>query len=126
MGWFTRIDKDLLEWEVSHWRWLIESLRQDHDLNRIRLIQPTPADFPVAATTIEERAAKTFRCVQKHFGLDAWPCTLVPFEEADDVMRQILPVLAQPEKMKGAAGLFEVTNRRRPVVEGRIYLPSFI
>jgi hypothetical protein len=116
MGWFTRIDTDLLEWQVCHWKWLIESLQPYHDLDRIRLIQPTPLDFPVAAKTAEERAAQTFKCIQKHFALDAWPCTLMPFEEADDVMKNILPVLARPEQSNGAAGLFEVTKQSEVII----------
>jgi len=116
MGWFTRIDEDVLEWQVAHWKWLIQSLRQAHDIDRIRLVQPTPVDFPVTGTTIEERATQTFRCVQKHFGLESWPCTLAPFEETADVVKDIFPVLAQPQTSKGAAGLFEVTKEKEVII----------
>lgn len=123
MGWFTHIDNDLLEWQLQHWRWLIESLRNTHDLKRIRLIQPTSADFPVTASSSEERAVRTFQCVQKHFGLETWPCVLVPFEEADDVMKQILPATIRPERTQGAAGLFEITEERKVIIR---YKPDHV
>ena len=98
MGWFTRIDEELLKWEVAQWKWLIDSLQLGHDINRIRLIAPAPSDFPVTGATAEDRASETFKCVQKYIGLESWPCTLVPFEEAGDVMRNVLPAFARPER----------------------------
>ena len=118
MGWFTtNIDKELLDWELNHWKWLAASLQgNNHDLSRIHLVQPTPQDFPVVAKSPEERANKVFGCVKGHFGLEAWPCTLVPFEEAHDVMRDILPVLLRPETSDGAVGLFEVSKEREVII----------
>ncbi|MEI7948448.1 MAG: hypothetical protein WCJ02_17235 [bacterium] len=116
MGWFTRIDNDLLDWEITHWKWLMKALQPEHDIGRIRLVQPTPADFPVVAATADDRADKTFRCVQQHFGLAHWPCKLQPFEELHDILRETLPVLAQPEHSNGAAGLFEVTQERDVII----------
>jgi len=117
MGWFTpSIDEELLDWELSHWKWLAESLRRGHDLSRIHLVQPTPEGFPVVAKSSEERASKVFECVKEHFGLKAWPCKLVPFEEAHDVMRDVLPVLLRPETSDGAAGLFEVSKEREVII----------
>lgn len=116
MGWFTRIDNDLLEWEIKHWKWLMSSLHGEHDIGRIRLVHPTPEDFPVVAASGDDRAAKTFHCVQQHFDLAHWPCRLQPFEELHDILKESLPVLAQPERTKGAAGLFEVTNEHEVII----------
>ena len=33
MGWFTRIDDELLEWELDRWAWLTEALSPAHDIN---------------------------------------------------------------------------------------------
>lgn len=117
MGWFSpSIDTELLDWEVSHWKWLSRSLQGSHDLSQIHLVQPTPEDFPVIAKSPEERANRVFECVKRHFGLAAWPCTLVPFEEAHDVMRNTLPVLLRPETSRGAAGLFEISKEEGVVI----------
>lgn len=120
-GWSTKIDEDLLDWEMRHWKWLDENLSPHHDLGRIHLVLPTSEDFPVVAGTDEERANKTFQCVKKHFGLEAWPCILVPFKEVHDEMRDLLPVLARPEEAKGAAGMFQVTKDREATI---LYKPD--
>jgi hypothetical protein len=116
MGWFTRIDSELLDWEITHLKWLMKQLQPEHDIVRIRLVHPTPADFPVVAATADDRAAMTFRCVQQHFDLEHWPCKLQPFEELHDTLTDSLPVLARPESWNGAAGLFQVTQEKDVII----------
>ena len=48
MGWFNRIDAATLDWQVVHWRWLLGNLGPRFDLGNLRLVTPTPHDFPVA------------------------------------------------------------------------------
>ncbi len=120
MGWFTKIDVDRLDWEIAHWEWLRRNLRPRFDLDRARLIMPTPEDFPVVPGTAEEKAHGIFRCVQKYFGIEDWPCRLEPFEEAGDILRETVPPLARPESTAGAAGTFEVTESREVVIRYKV------
>lgn len=116
MGWFTKIDAADLDWQVQHWAWLIGVLKNRFDLTNLRLITPTESDFPVSGGPVEERALAIFQCVQKHFGMEKWPCRLEPFEEATDIVRGVVPVLARPDSSNGAAGLFQVTESREVII----------
>lgn len=120
MGWFNRIDVATLNWEAEHWKWLLVNLKSRFDLNQVRLITPTPRDFPVSAGPPEETAEAVFRCVQKHFGLEEWPCRLEPFVEGADIARQSAPVLAAPESASGAAGIFQVTESKEVVIHYKV------
>jgi hypothetical protein len=116
MGWFTKIDAKLLDWQIQHWKWLKRNLQPHFDLDRLRLITPTPSFFPITPTSPEKTAEETFCLVQNYFGIAHWPCRLEAFDEASDVTQQFAPVLARPEQSQGAAGYFEVTSAREVII----------
>jgi len=116
VSWRTRLDASLLEWEVMHWQWLLTNLQANVDLHHLRLVAPTPDDFPVTGTGAEEKVQAVFRSVQQYFGVEQWPCRLEPFGVSRSSAYPGATPNTRQEIVPGVAGLFAVTPARQVVI----------
>jgi hypothetical protein len=120
MFWNHTLDQQVLAWQLNHWKWLDAQLATYFTPERIHLVTPTSTDFPVKWAATEDTAQQVFLCVQRHMGVESWPCTLESFEQADDVVKRHAPPLSRPQESAGAAGLFHIPEPGKVFVRYRV------
>jgi len=76
------VDADTEDWILETSRWLIDQFGGPTWLTARSLVLPTTEFFERRDDSGEERAARVFRAVKRHAGMDDWNCTLVAHDGA--------------------------------------------
>ncbi|MDP2560160.1 hypothetical protein [Psychrobium sp. 1_MG-2023] len=71
------IEPDVSDWIFRQYEQLFHALGKEAFINSTELILPTNDYFPAKATSANELAYESFKAVQQHLGLAAWPLDLV-------------------------------------------------
>ena len=104
------LDRDIEEWQLATWEWLMRHLGGVARLKQTPLVTPTRDFFPPTDLKGHERAEHTFNYVKAAMGMEAWSCDLIAKERAPQGAQVAEFVMLQS---RGAAdGTFSVDKGR--------------
>src|SRR5689334_15346570 len=86
----TFLDKELQDWHVDCWSWLIRWGSRYRAIDYTSLILPTPQFFPKSEAAGHARALYIFNTVKRLAGMEDWPAELLPQAETQ---REVGPLL---------------------------------
>ena len=98
----TFLEKDLQDWHVDCWSWLMRWGARHRAIDYTSLILPTPQFFPKSGAEGHARAVHIFNTVKRLAGMEEWPAKLIQQER---IQRELGP-MQHVEHGRTCAGTF--------------------
>jgi hypothetical protein len=100
--------------QLETFKWLLKHFGGDDFYKITQLVLPTREHFPLSLENPDDVAAKTFKMVKAHAGLNTWPCELVKQEE--DVDPVVAPTMTIQNVPSTPLGTFALEHNSKIVI----------